>query len=531
MREPTWALNMLAEVLSAFSVDDPYAMVNVVFRVAENLDAEVAAILRGGRLLQSVGVMERDADTLIKAVDERLDTVEIEAGTLHLCLSPLGKGDYFIVGRLIDGFDLEERSLLRAMARSIELSSQVLQAMEAERLATRLQQELSLADGIQRRMLCNAEEVNRQTPELDVSALMLTSKEVGGDLYDWIPMGGHRYCFCIGDVSGKGVPAALLMSTCLSLLRAYVEVFDSPSAIMRRINQRLCHNNENCSFTTLLIGIIDARSGDFSYCNAGHNPSLIQRADGNVEALTSVHGPALGILEGATYGENQARLDQDDRLVAYTDGANETFNRRNERYGLQRLINFTAANITQPSATFLDALTADLNSFSNGEPSHDDTTLLSIRRSATQSNEDDHHKGSDLSLNLPNDLSAMRDAANSIKRFCEAQQIPVTAYRRLMVVIDDLVNNTINYGCRNLGDRAVIQLNLSHSGNKITVNLIDNGLPFNPLEMAAPNITENADQRQIGGLGIHLMRSLTAAGRYHRKGGHNNLTLELQIDT
>jgi len=226
--------------------------------------------------------------------------------------------------------------LLRAMARSIELSSQVVQAMESERLATRLQQELSLADGIQRRMLCNAEEVNRQTPELDVSALMLTSKEVGGDLYDWIPMGGHRYCFCIGDVSGKGVPAALLMSTCLSLLRAYVEVFDSPSAIMRRINQRLCHNNENCSFTTLLIGIIDARSGDFSYCNAGHNPSLIQRADGNVEALTSVHGPALGILEGATYGENQARLDQDDRLVAYTDGANETFNRRNERYGLQR---------------------------------------------------------------------------------------------------------------------------------------------------------------------------------------------------
>lgn len=530
MREPTWALNMLAEVLSAFSVDDPYAMVNVVFRVAENLDAEVAAIVRGQRLVQSVGVMERDAQALIQAVEAKHDVVEIEAGTLNLCLSPLGKDDYFIVGRLVDGFDLEERSLLRAMARSIELSSQVVQAMEAERLATRLQEELSLADGIQRRMLCDADEVNQQTQNLDVSALMLTSKEVGGDLYDWIPMGGHRYCFCIGDVSGKGVPAALLMSTCLSLLRAYVEVFDSPSAIMRRINQRLCHNNGACSFTTLLIGIIDARSGEFSYCNAGHNPSLIQRSDGRVDVLKTVHGPALGVLEGATYGENQATLGPDDRLLAYTDGANETFNRNNERYGLHRLIEFTTDNITHTSAQFLDALTSELKTFSNGEPSHDDTTLLSIRRAETHSPKEKTLSGGDLCLNLSNDLSAIRDAGSSIKGFCEAHQIPAPAYRRLMVVIDDLVNNTINYGCKKLGDRAFIQLTLSHSGKNITVNLIDNGLPFNPLEMAAPNITESADERQIGGLGIHLMRSLTAAGRYNRKGGRNHMTLELQID-
>jgi serine phosphatase RsbU (regulator of sigma subunit) len=102
-------------------------------------------------------------------------------------------------------------------------------------------------------------------------------------------------CVWVMDGSGKGMPAALLMSTCLSLLRAYAEVLDSPSAIMRRLNRRLCHNNPTYAFTTLVRAVLDSRNGELSYCNAGHNPSLLKRRDGPVESLGQVHGPALGV--------------------------------------------------------------------------------------------------------------------------------------------------------------------------------------------------------------------------------------------
>ena len=530
MREPTWALNMLAEVLSAFSVDDPNGMVDVVFRVAENLDAEAAAIVRGNRVTQSVGILPRDEVSLLEAVVEQRDWLTIRAGRLHLSRSSLGRDDYFVVGRLATPFDLEERSLLRAMARSIELSSQVVAAMEAERLATRLQEELAVADEIQRRMLWDAAEINAQTPEFDVAALMLTSKEVGGDLYDWIPIGGHSYCFCIGDVAGKGVPAAMLMSTCLSLLRAYVEVYDSPSAIIRRINHRLCHNNNGCTFTTMLLGVVDARTGEIRYCNAGHNPALMRREDGRVEKLNEVHGPALGILDGATYGESRAVLRAGDRLLAYTDGANETFNRRHQRYGVRRLIDFAASHAVVGSQKFLEALVGDLVAYSDGELIHDDTTLLTFRFS---SREEEPAPGDvlsrDLVIEVANDISRIGEVAARVKAFCANHCVPVSAYRKLMIVIDDLLNNTIRYGCVHLGERAVIRLGLSLVSGGIMVNLVDNGLPFNPLEMAAPNVSSGAEERAVGGLGIYMMRNLTRASRYHRQDGFNSLTLELQV--
>ena len=143
-----------------------------------------------------------------------------------------------------------------------------------------LENDLNLAARIQRDLLATERQINALTPHLDLGVVLAASREVAGDLYDCIPLAGDRYLLCVGDVSGKGMPAALLMSTCLSLLRAYAEVLDSPSAIMRRLNRRLCHNNPTCAFTTLVLAVLDGRSGELRYCNAGHNPSLLKRRDG-----------------------------------------------------------------------------------------------------------------------------------------------------------------------------------------------------------------------------------------------------------
>jgi len=131
-------------------------------------------------------------------------------------------------------------------------------------------------------MLVSERELNQRCLGLDVGALMVPSKEVGGDLYDCIPLGNERYCLCVGDVSGKGVPASLTMSTCLTLVRSYAETLNSPSEMMGRINQRLSHNNESCTFTTLVIGILDGITGELKFCNAGHNPTFILSDSGDI---------------------------------------------------------------------------------------------------------------------------------------------------------------------------------------------------------------------------------------------------------
>ena len=240
-----------------------------------------------------------------------------------------------------------------------------------------------MAARIQQELLVPGDQLDALVDQLRVGAAMVASRSVGGDLYDAIRVRDDFLLFCVGDVSGKGMPAALLMSTCLSLLRSYAEALDSPSAIMRRINQRLSHNNDDCAFTTLVIGVINHRSGEMRYCNAGHNPMLLHRPGGPTEVLRTVHGPALGVREGVVYSEGRLFLEPEALLLAYSDGVSEMFNDHGQRFGLQRLIacldRWCQGQDGHPHQ-LLESIQADLHGFACGEPAHDDITLLALRR-------------------------------------------------------------------------------------------------------------------------------------------------------
>jgi len=248
---------------------------------------------------------------------------------------------------------------------------------------SRLEEEGAMAARIQQELLVPGDHLDALAPGLRVAAQMVASRSVGGDLYDAIGLRDDFLLFCAGDVSGKGMPAALLMSICLSLLRSYAEALDSPSAIMRRINQRLADNNDDCAFTTLVIGVINHRNGEMRYCNAGHNPMLLHRSGLPTEVLRSVHGPALGVQAGVVYGEGRLFLGPGDLLLAYSDGASEMFSRTGQRFGLQRLVASLERWSDQPGGHprgLVHALLADLRTFAAGEPAHDDITLLAMRR-------------------------------------------------------------------------------------------------------------------------------------------------------
>lgn len=474
------------------------------------------------------------------------------------------------------GIALREAQHRRSQQQLLEERNRALELQVQERTAAlesahrRLQEEVMLASRIQRDLLVSERELQHLTPGLDAGALMVPSKEVGGDLYDCIALGRERFLLCIGDVAGKGMPAALLMSTCLSLLRSYAEVLDSPAAIMRRLNRRLCHNNDDCAFTTLLVATLELRSGELRWCNAGHTPLLLMRAGEAPELQRPVHGPALGLVEGCDYAESRTNLAQGDALLLYTDGVNETFDRRGRRFGLPRLLDRLGTLEPQGSRRLVRLLMRELREFAAGEVQRDDITMLLVRLQGdampTQrigsdavhadngavrhdpcgslltphppvvagptTSMPDASETASLHLEVANDLAALPGVKKRVEAFCGELDIARSLQRRLMVVIDELLNNTIRHGCGHLGERARIRLTLSRNANELHLELRDNGTPpFNPLEAAPPDLGGGLDDRAIGGLGIHLVRSLSSEFGYALEDGFNVIRLQIDLPT
>lgn len=336
---------------------------------------------------------------------------------------------------------------------------------------------------------------------------------------------------------------------------------------MRRINQRLCHNNDDCAFTTLLVATLELRSGELRWCNAGHTPLILLRSGAAPELQRPVHGPALGVVEGCDYGESRTNLRQGDALLLYTDGVNETFNREGGRFGLPRLLDRLGAQPPQSSRRQVRLLMRELRTFAAGEDQRDDITMMLVRLQgdtlaiqSTGSDAEDATKGNlrhdavgspltplplvvagpllaaqdsprsaSLHLEVANDLDALPGVKERVEAFCGEQGIARSLQRRLMVVIDELLNNTIRHGCAHLGEQARISLDLSRSGNDLHLECRDNGTPpFNPLEAAPPDLAGDLDDRAIGGLGIHLVRSLSSRFGYALEDGFN--VIRLQID-
>ncbi len=409
---------------------------------------------------------------------------------------------------------------------ALDVSDATVRLRDTRNVLDGVQQELTIAADIQRQMLVSERELNKLTPGLDVAAMMIPSKGVGGDLYDCIPIGDSRYLLCIGDVSGKGVPAALMMSTCLTLLRAYAEILESPAAIMARINQRMSRGNDNCGFTTLLIGILDALNGEFRYCNAGHNPALVLRQNGDVETLKNVHGVAVGILEGGLYGEDSLILAEGETLLAYTDGANETFNHQRERFGLDRMISFFQGTSADSTPRLMRRFIRHLRDFGANEPQHDDITILAVRRLPWN-----HPKPEgQLSISIGNQVTDLTLIRTAVTTWCQEHHVPKPSHRRLQVILDELMGNAIHHGLVGMDREAVLKLDLSRQGQQLRILLQDNGPPFNLLEVPPPALESDLEARPIGGLGLHLVRQLVTSTRYQRREGMNTIELLLDLD-
>jgi sigma-B regulation protein RsbU (phosphoserine phosphatase) len=243
----------------------------------------------------------------------------------------------------------------------------------------RIESELRIASSIQMSLVPRTFPPYPQREDLELNALLEPAREVGGDFYDFFLLDDDHLCLAIADVSGKGVPAALLMAVTRSFLRSFAREAGSPADVLVALNEELAADNEECMFVTMFLAVVDLRSGALRYASAGHNrPFLIGNACG-VTQLPHVKGVALGARAGVVYDEDALTLAPDDILYLYTDGVSEAMNERDEVYGEKRLGADLARLCTASCDDILQALLVVLNEHAAGVEQSDDITMVAFR--------------------------------------------------------------------------------------------------------------------------------------------------------
>ena len=278
-------------------------------------------------------------------------------------------------GRVLD-FTATDARLLSLFANqaaaAIETARLHRDAIEKERI----DRELELAAAIQREILPRA---LPDVPGVELAAVNLPTRQVGGDYYDFFPLSEGRLAFLVADVSGKGVPAALLVSTVHAAVHLQIDESKTIPELISRIDRHLRKYAATRKFLTIFFGLLDPAEGTFRYVSAGHNPALLARAGGGVERLEST-GVPVGMLPNASWREETLTLSPGDLLAVYTDGLTEAVNEREEEFGVDRLVAALDGGRSLPARELSDRIVGAVAEFARGMPQYDDQTLLLLRR-------------------------------------------------------------------------------------------------------------------------------------------------------
>lgn len=273
------------------------------------------------------------------------------------------------VGRLAKAFVFMEK----------ELHGNIERLMATTAAKERIEQELSIARDIQMGILPKIFPPFPHRDEVDLFAIMEPAKEVGGDLYDFFFIDEERLCIVIGDVSGKGVPAALFMAVTITLIKTVALRTPLPSDILEAVNKDLSRDNASSMFVTLFCGILDVRTGELQYASGGHNPAVLIRNGQPVDFLIGKNGAIVGALPGLRFPLNTMTLVPGDALFLYTDGVTEAMDPGQELFGSQRLIQGIERFRDQPIENLVAGVMDDVNVFAGKEPQADDITILMVR--------------------------------------------------------------------------------------------------------------------------------------------------------
>ena len=286
-------------------------------------------------------------------------------------------GVFQIINKRRGAFDNEDELFLKAFSEHAALAVENARLYQTSMESERVQKELQIAGEIQQRLL--PKEIT-PIPHYEIAAAAQPCTSVGGDFYDIISVGKNRYVFVMADVTGKGVPAALLVSTLHASLRAYIQSDTSLSELTHRLNNVVFENSPSERFITFFIMVLDCETHTITYVNAGHNFPYLFHPESREVIELEAGGLPLGMIDNVNYESKEISLGRNDVLALYTDGVTEAMDRSKEQYSEERLKQIIRNSVIKPALQIKDDILEDVRSFIGQEPPSDDLTLLVLKQ-------------------------------------------------------------------------------------------------------------------------------------------------------
>ena len=408
---------------------------------------------------------------------------------------------------------------LKGMEQDLVTHIENLKKVTAEK--ERIGAELNVATQIQADMLPRIFPAFPERPEVDLYASMTPAKEVGGDFYDFFLIDDDHVGLVMADVSGKGVPAALFMVIAKTLIKNQMQLGKSPAEALKNVNEQLCEGNEAELFVTVWLARIELSTGKGMAANAGHEHPVIRRANGEYELVVYRHSPAVATMEGIPFREHPFELYPGDRLFVYTDGVAEATNANNELFGTDRMLAALNSDADASPRQLLANVQAGIDAFVGDAPQFDDITMMAF-----------HYFGPKTSKEIT--LEAADSNLASVLAFVdselEAVDCPLKTQMQIDLAVEETFVNIAHYAYTPETGSATVRVALTQEPKTVTITFLDGGVPFDPLAKPDPDVTLSAEERQVGGLGIYIVKKNMDSMEYEYRDGKNVLTITKTLE-
>lgn len=353
--------------------------------------------------------------------------------------------------------------------------------------------------------------------DVEIQAQLKAAKEVGGDFYDYFVLGDKHVAVVIGDVSGKGIPAAMFMMKAITCFKNYISLNRTPAEILKLVNKTIYESNDSKMFVTCFLAIINTETGEMKYANAGHNPPIVGQKQ-NYHFLKCDSGFILGALKDALVMDEEATLNNGDTITLYTDGITEAMNGNREQYGEKRLLELFNKKDYSCLVELHHELKDDVEKFVNGAEQSDDMTFITVKYHG-----DEYVYNEKIFKAKKENTPGMLDY---LKEFSFENKFDEGFVNNLLVVGDELLSNIVKYGYEDENGEIFLRLLYNLDKKEFVVTIIDTGKEFNPFSVNNGPLEGDISKRKEGGLGILIVKKLMSEYAYDRVYNKNIVILK-----
>lgn len=383
--------------------------------------------------------------------------------------------------------------------------------------SARIRQELKVGQKLQRALMPSMPDGG---DDFTVAALMRSAHEMSGDFYEVMELDDRHLLVSVGDVSGKGVPAALFMGMSKALISAFATASRSTGEIVADINRHLIGLNHECMFVTLQLAILDRLTGRVQLTNAGHSPAIISRQGGHAQRVVDRHGPPLGI-EDVDYSQTEIELEPMESILFYSDGITDARNDGREQFGAHRVIDSVQGKQFETASEMVWSTMYAVDQFAEDTPQFDDITLLALEY---RGGDRDRRHGDRFAMSLTASELISAPIGQHVHDFLEPVGLSDAAYRDVRLLLDELLTNSVQHGLHGVV-RPSVHVELHVTGENCEITLRDNGVEFDPTRAPPVDIELGLEERDVGGLGVHICRHVADQVSYRRAKGENIVKL------